>query len=193
MRENSIRTHSDVAPPIRETAPAREAMIMQHLTTVRAIAAKLSQRLPRCVPVEDLVSAGTLGLIAATDRFDPSRGLAFATYARHRVLGAMLDFLRDEDPLSRTARKTEPAAIPVTISLDQLTFEPAVHRQPRVEDRIDIANARKCLSARENIVVTMIYDHDRPAREIARLLGVNESRVSQIRHRAVAKLRQYWS
>ena len=81
----------------------------------------------------------------------------------------------------------------MTVSLDQLPTAPAVHHQPRVEDRIDLANARKCLSRRENRVITMLYDLDRPAREVAELLGVHESRVSQIKHRAVTKLRAHWN
>jgi DNA-directed RNA polymerase specialized sigma subunit len=39
----------------------------------------------------------------------------------------------------------------------------------------------------------MLYDLDRPAREVAELLGVHESRVSQIKHRAVTKLRAHWN
>jgi RNA polymerase sigma factor for flagellar operon FliA len=55
---------------------------------------------PSCVTLDDLIGAGTIGLIQAVDRFQPSRGLQFATYAKHRIRGAMLDFLREEDPLS---------------------------------------------------------------------------------------------
>jgi len=61
-------------------------------------------RLPPCVTFDDLASAGMIGLIQAVDRFDQSRGLRFKTYAQHRIWGAMQDFLRDEDPLSRTER-----------------------------------------------------------------------------------------
>lgn len=57
-----------------------------------------------------VVNAGTIGLIQAVDRFQPSRGLRFGTYAKHRICGAMLDFLRGEDPLSRTDRRRVRAA-----------------------------------------------------------------------------------
>ena len=84
-----------------------------------------SSRLPQCVTLDDLISAGTIGLIHAAHKYDPSRGIAFTTYARHRILGAMLDFLREEDPLSRTARhqcqKADPQSISsVTVSLEEL-------------------------------------------------------------------------
>jgi len=54
-----------------------------------------------------------LGLIEAVDRFDQTRGLKFRTYAQHRIRGAMQDFLRDEDPLSRTERRRVRAAAPL--------------------------------------------------------------------------------
>lgn len=194
MQKNSIRTHSDAASSGTEIPECtRETLILQHLNLVRAISWNVAQRLPRSVSTDDLASAGTLGLIAAADRFDSSRGLAFSTYARHRIMGAILDFLRTEDPLSRSARRAECGGAPVTVSLDQLTTPPAAHLGPRIEDRVDVGNARKCLSPRENRVISLLYDQDWPAREVAKLLGVNESRISQIKHRAVTKLRSHWN
>src|SRR5580704_14694788 len=55
---------------------------------------------------DDLTSAGTIGLIEAVERFDPSRGLKLRSYAQHRIWAAMLDFLRNEHPLSRTTART---------------------------------------------------------------------------------------
>jgi RNA polymerase sigma factor (sigma-70 family) len=69
---------------------------------------------PPCVTFDDLASAGTIGLIQAVDRFDQTRGLKFRTYAQHRIWGAMQDFLRDEDPLSRTERRRVPRGTPKT-------------------------------------------------------------------------------
>jgi RNA polymerase sigma factor (sigma-70 family) len=91
----------------------------------------MHRRLPRGVALDDLVSAGTLGLIDAVDRFDETRGVALSTYAQHRITGAMIDFLRGEDPLSRADRRrmreatsdgafgNRPAA-PITVSLDRI-------------------------------------------------------------------------
>jgi RNA polymerase sigma factor for flagellar operon FliA len=52
-----------------------------------------------------LISAGTLGLIQAIDRFEPGRGLKMNTFAEHRIRGAILDYLRALDPLPRAARQ----------------------------------------------------------------------------------------
>ena len=84
---------------------ARETAILQNLNLVKDIAKRFQCRVPPCITLDDLVSAGMVGLIQAVDRFDSSRGLKFKTYAQHRIHGAMLDFLREEDPLSRTERR----------------------------------------------------------------------------------------
>jgi RNA polymerase sigma factor (sigma-70 family) len=90
----------------------REATIIQHLAHVNALAKRLRSQVPPCVTLDDLIGAGTIGLIQAVDRFQPSRGLQFATYAKHRIRGAMLDFLREEDPLAGPERRAAPPKEP---------------------------------------------------------------------------------
>ncbi len=181
-----------------ETQRCRKTAIVQYLDHVHALARRLQSRVPRCVAFDDLVSAGAIGLMQAVDRFQPSRGLRFGTYARHRIWGAMLDFLRGEDPLSRAERREVRAASAdrpsaVTISLEELpAFDPrgAHCTSYTFADRIDLERARQCLSARERKVVSLLFDLDWSNREVARELGVNESRVSQIKHAALSKLRE---
>jgi len=83
----------------------REQMIVSHLPQVKLIAQSFHQRCPPEVLLEDLVSVGTIGLIQAVDRFDPSRNLKLKTLAEHRIRGAMLDYLRQLDPLPRAVRQ----------------------------------------------------------------------------------------
>jgi DNA-directed RNA polymerase specialized sigma subunit len=64
---------------------------------------------PSCIIFDDLVSAGMIGQIQAVDRFEGDRDLKFTTYAQHRIQGAMLDFVRDEDALPLARRGTHPA------------------------------------------------------------------------------------
>jgi RNA polymerase sigma factor for flagellar operon FliA len=189
-----------------EPRTTREATILQYIGHVHILAKRLRFRLPPRVTFDDLVGAGTIGLIQAVDRFQPSRGLQFGTYARHRIWGAMLDFLREEDPLSRTERRRIRAAelagtagertAGATLSLEQLSAHElrAVYAQagcPESDlvDRADLNQARQCLSARENRVISLLYERDWKNSDVARELRVNESRVSQIKHVALAKLR----
>jgi RNA polymerase sigma factor (sigma-70 family) len=179
---------------------AREATIIQNMDIVNKIARRLRRRVPPCITLDDLTSAGTIGLIKAVDRFDASRGLKFRSYAQHRVMGAMLDFLREEDPLSRAERRVRKSAAmcdsPVTISLDQLPV-PVVNRLVGIGARqaydalleSDIDKIRQCLTRRENRVIALLFESGWQNRQVAADLKVNESRVSQIKQRALAKLR----
>ena len=85
----------------------REALVLKHAHLIKQIAARLARRLPPTVNAEDLVSAGTIGLIEAIKRFDPSKKIQFKTYARFRIRGAMLDQLRLLDWVPRSVRKKE--------------------------------------------------------------------------------------
>jgi RNA polymerase sigma factor for flagellar operon FliA len=86
------------------TTSRREDLILTHLPQVELLARRLHRRCPQ-VELDDLISAGTIGLIQAVDRFHPSRNLKLKTLADHRIRGAMLDYLRQIDPLPRNARR----------------------------------------------------------------------------------------
>lgn len=83
---------------------AREQMILEHYPLVRRIAGRVARQLPPNVRVDDLVSAGVLGLISAVDRFDPDRPTPFKAYAKIRIHGAMIDELRQADWVPRSVR-----------------------------------------------------------------------------------------
>jgi RNA polymerase sigma factor FliA len=78
-----------------------------YLPFVRKIACRIARRLPRSVELDDLVSAGTVGLMEAIDRFEPEENRRFETYAEFRIKGAILDELRRRDPLNRGTRSTQ--------------------------------------------------------------------------------------
>jgi RNA polymerase sigma factor FliA len=83
----------------------RDALILEHVSLVRIIAGRLARRLPSSVDVDELVSVGTVGLIDAIDRFDPTRGVPLKGFADVRIRGAMVDYLRGIDPVSRAVRR----------------------------------------------------------------------------------------
>jgi RNA polymerase sigma factor for flagellar operon FliA len=83
----------------------RDALVMENVALVRTLAQRLLQRLPSQVNIEDLVSAGVLGLIEAAGRYKPSLGVPFQAFARRRIHGAMLDALRDLDWAPRSLRR----------------------------------------------------------------------------------------
>src|ERR1035438_1167112 len=86
-------------------AEERERLILEHLSQVRLIARRIHERLPDSVSLEDLISTGTIGLIAAIDRFDPAHNVKLKTYAEYKIRGAILDSLRGLDWAPRQQRK----------------------------------------------------------------------------------------
>lgn len=78
----------------------------KYLDFVRRIASRMARNLPSHVSLDDLVGAGTLGLIDAMDRYDPAKAERFETFAEFRIKGAILDELRRYDLMARNARLT---------------------------------------------------------------------------------------
>jgi RNA polymerase sigma factor FliA len=87
------------------TPAERDALLNQHLGLVHHVARQLATRLSTAAELDELVSAGTLGLIQAVESFDRSRGLSFSTYAVPRIRGAILDELRKQDHVPRNVRR----------------------------------------------------------------------------------------
>lgn len=87
------------------SAEERERLIIEHLPQVRLIARKIHERLPETVALDDLNSAGIIGLISAIDNFDPSQNVKLRTYAEFRIRGAILDSLRETDWAPRMKRR----------------------------------------------------------------------------------------
>src|SRR5580700_2154428 len=84
--------------PVQQlSSEERDAMILEHLPQVRLIARRIHDRLPESVSLDDLISTGILGLIAAIDRFDPAQNVKLRTYAEYKIRGAILDSLRGLD------------------------------------------------------------------------------------------------
>src|SRR5712691_8533096 len=113
----------------RDHAEERERLILEHLPQVRLIARRIHERLPESVNLEDLISTGTLGLIAAIDRFDPGQNVKLKTYAEYKIRGAILDSLRGLDWAPRQKRKMA-KQIESAISAAEQRF----HRAPTEEE-----------------------------------------------------------
>lgn len=89
----------------RRSAAERESRLHGHLGLVHHVARQMARKLGTMVELDDLVSAGTVGLVQAMDSFDASRGLSFSTFAVPRIRGAILDDLRRQDGVPRNIRR----------------------------------------------------------------------------------------
>ncbi len=83
----------------------REELVRRHAGLVKLIASRIGGHLPEHVDREDLISAGILGLLKAIDRYDPSRGVKFETYATPVIRGEIMEALREKDWAPRTIRR----------------------------------------------------------------------------------------
>jgi RNA polymerase sigma factor FliA len=242
--ETSTPTATSAGPAARSERE-REKLLSEHLGLVHHVARQLSRGLAADTDFDELVSAGTMGLINAHDSFDASRGLAFSTYAAPRIRGAILDELRRQDhvprslrrkgrdiaaareELARSLRRTpEDRELAEQLGIDVVTLwrwqselEGVVHvslHQPTqadrqsavlgdqlpgegseaIEDRVnlqqELGHLREAileLKEQERVVLSLYYFEDLKLIQIAEVLGLTESRVSQIRSKALGKLR----
>lgn len=226
---------------LRPLDPKTAELVVAYYPLVQRIARRLTARLPPGIEVDDLVSAGVIGLIEALARFDPARGVPFEVSARYRIQGAMLDALRATDWVPRAvrlrgkvlehARRTLIARLgrapsPVELAEHLETTVEVVHallvdadaRQPisfetagsadgdapcdRATDgedperrcvaeqlRRSTFEATSALPPRERLAIDLFYFQDRPLKEIAAILQVTDSRVSQLCRQGIDRLR----
>jgi RNA polymerase sigma factor for flagellar operon FliA len=224
---------------------ARDALLRENLSLVHHVARQLARGLAADADIDELVSAGTMGLMSALEAFDVGRGLAFSTFAVPRIRGAILDELRRQDHVPRSVRrKTRSMAaaretlvrtlgrppqmneVAAELGVDAATFwrwqadvEGAVHvpldrsatdrdgvaaspaeflgngeeltdeRLTREESVHLLREALLTLKDQERTVLSLYYFEELKAREIAEVMGVSESRISQIRSKALNQLR----
>lgn len=225
---------------------ARERLLERHLGLVHHVALGIIRRAPAGAELDDLVSAGTVGLIEAVEKFEPQYGRAFSTFAQPRIHGAILDDLRRRDVLSRSQRRrrreidrareragrrlgrepkdlevAEEIGVPVeelwvwertitqasAVSLDAeseneegRTSMPADESIPSPDEGVleserseILRDAILELPDRERKVLSLYYLEEVKLKDIAEMLGVTVSRASQIRSRAVERLRERMS
>ena len=101
--EQTVRTTEELFAEFYETKDPdiREELILQHRDLVKRLASRFTNR---GRPSESSISAGTIGLINAVDRYEPSRGVKFITYATHCILGEIKRYFRDKSWLLKVPR-----------------------------------------------------------------------------------------
>jgi RNA polymerase sigma factor FliA len=236
MQANCVSTAKQVNYSLRDK------VVLEHLPLVKAIAVRVHESLPVHVELDDLVHAGILGLFDAATKYDPEKQVAFSSYAKHRIKGAILDSLRQLDWASRDLRRrhkqVESVTRDLTAELQRTPTEaelagkmgvdverwrqmmldlrnvglisassraneqddlpapdfptgPETHPDSmcsREQLRNALGEAMKRLPERYQKVVMMYYSNEMTMKEIGGLLGINESRVSQIDKSALEKM-----
>lgn len=225
---------------------ATDELVMQELQQVFYIASRIRDRLPRHVELEDLVSAGVVGLLEASRCFDNTKNVQFSTFAKFRIRGAIFDSLREMDWGSRLIRRRGREIADATVRLEAKLGRKPTEAEVAAEIDTDVEQLRKTvaqidglqitgqrvtssefsegpidliesapslgdpdafdlclqeemrghlseaiatLTEREQLILSLYYREELTMKEIAEVVGVALSRVSQIRVAAIAKLR----
>ena len=124
--------------PARSTplsSAERERLIMEHLPLVRGLARRYAER---GEPLDDLVQVGTIGLIKAIDRFDPTRGYKLASFATPTILGEIRRHFRDRSWTVRVPRGIQEARAQIAHAVDDLSARNG--RSPSVREIADAAD-----------------------------------------------------
>jgi RNA polymerase sigma factor for flagellar operon FliA len=225
-------------------AATRTRLLELYLGLVHHAAREIAPRAPAQLDLEDLISAGTVGLVHALEGFDPSRGLAFSSFAMPRIRGAILDELRSWDWVPRSVHQQnrrieaarqraaqelgrEPAEneIARALGVDEATYRDCAFRaktpvlltldpetrptgdaatlaetipDPEAENQLDLLaesetqaellKAFANLSQRDRQVLTLSFYEKLALKEIGEILHITQSRVCQIRSRALQRL-----
>lgn len=209
-----------------------DQLALEYLPAVKAMAFRLKERLPSSVDYMDLSAIGTEELVKLARRYDESQNDSFWGYAKTRVYGAMLDYLRSLDILSRSSRRLikainyaveeflathdeEPSDAELAEILgeeeekvrearvasdiyavmplhDQLSEgdEGAMLEQIEREKLVEmIRSVLMRYNEREQMIIQLYYFEELTLKEISEILGITESRISQIHKSVIRKIR----
>ncbi len=122
---------------LKNRAGWREEKIIEYAYLVKHIASRFARRLPSSVLFDELISAGSLGLIDAVDKFDPDKHVSLKTYSQYRIKGAILDELRSMDTYSRSMRKKIQQIAKAIKKVEDKKGQPA--SDPEVAQELDVS------------------------------------------------------
>ena len=222
---------------------ANQIHVEDYAPLVKRIAYHMMARMPACVQVDDLIQAGMIGLLEASQKYDATRGASFETYAGIRIRGAIVDEMRRGDWAPRSVHRNsrmiakairaveartgrDARDIEVAEELGVSTDEYFAMLQDSSSSRLfsyeetfgeedsnidasesssafaspfegiqrdalkqSLAQAITQLPERERMVLALYYNEELNLKEIGLVLGVSESRVSQIHSQAAMRLR----
>jgi RNA polymerase sigma factor for flagellar operon FliA len=156
---SSLRARRLVAgkQPSATTDADQERMMVEHLPIVRFLARRIHERLPQHVDMEDLVSAGVLGLMDALTKFDPEKKVQFRSYAQFRIRGAILDSLRTLDWSPRDLRRKGRAVEEAIRSLTARHGRPATEVEVAAEMHLSLAAYQQLLGELKGLEIGTLH------------------------------------
>src|SRR5579884_3720758 len=133
----------------------RDELITEYAPLVRFVVSRLGIPPTSLLEAEDLISYGMIGLINAIDRFDPSRGIRFETFATSRIRGAVIDQLRTLNWLPRSAVARMRQIEGALAALEQRLGRPAKEQEVAAELNVPIDRYRQMLQEAGTLVLSL--------------------------------------
>lgn len=211
----------------------QDELVVAYLPALRALAFRLKERLPSSIDVNDLISIGVEEMIKLASRYEKEQNNSFWGFVKKRVYGAMLDYLRSLDIMSRNNRKIikdidtlideyyqkyeeEPDdkylaqrlnlevekvkevrqahAVSYVLPLDeQVNCYTEDNTLEKIEKQAlldKVSEVLETLKEREQLIIQLYYYEELNLKEISEMLGISESRISQIHKKLLRKLRE---
>ena len=157
---------------------------------IKRMALLLRSRMP-WADLDELLQWGAIGMMEATQRFDPSLGVEFQAFASRRIRGAMIDGLRRDGAHRRGEASFDPEHVEMVAVERGLAPEDPLAILQREDNRSLLVAALKTLSEQDYQVLAMHFSNDMNNREIAAVLEISEGYASRIRKRALESLAIY--
>lgn len=211
----------------------QDELVVSYMPALRALAFRLKERLPSSIDVNDLISIGVEEMIKLASRYEKEQNNSFWGFVKKRVYGAMLDYLRSLDVMSRNNRKIikdidtlideyyqkyeeEPDdkylaqrlnlevekvkevrqahAVSYVLPLDeQVNCYTEDNTLEKIEKQAlldKVSEVLETLKEREQLIIQLYYYEELNLKEISEMLGISESRISQIHKKLLRKLRE---
>ena len=211
----------------------QDELVVSYLPALRALAFRLKERLPSSIDVNDLISIGVEEMIKLASRYEKEQNNSFWGFVKKRVYGAMLDYLRSLDVMSRNNRKIikdidtlideyyqkyeeEPDdkylaqrlnlevekvkevrqahAVSYVLPLDEqvncYSEDTTLDKLERESLLEQVNSVLETLKEREQLIIQLYYYEELNLKEISEMLGISESRISQIHKKLLRKLRE---
>lgn len=159
------------------------------------VACSVLKRLPTSpmVTQDDLVSAGDWALLNCIDRFDPAQNVKFSTFAGNRVRGAMLDWIRGADWVSRRGREAQREGVetPEMCSLDALTGWQDGGREEENMQQLaeEMRRVMRHLNHLQRRVVNLLVIQGLSCEAVANRMGWTVAKVSSTRDEIISRAR----
>jgi len=172
------------------TREERDLLIVNHMPLARKLAWGKCSNTPDHISYEELESAAYLGLVDAASKFDEARGVSFGLYARFRITGAICDYLRELEWCSNN-RDVVVSFLDVTVGDYPLSYF-LESQEPNETFCEFLEVVTKDLDENGKKIVSMYYLDELSLKEIGKVIGVSEGRVSQLLKKYREQIRDRW-